>query len=386
VSTPARRIAFVLGALVIGIIALPHLPPVRTAALSAALVPELLDLPIRPLSDSIAAPSRVSTVYGQPADRLDVYIPAGADARSGKPAVVLALGVHPQQIDHPDIARVATAISRLGLFVGVPDSTALRNLDVTPAEPAHLADAVLVLRGWPGVDPARVSLAGFSAGASIALIAATDERIAADLRFVSAFGGYADAELLLVDVATRSATVDGAQRAWQPDPGIRADVLELTLATIPDTEVRRELRELLGPFVEAEGTPGGPRDKDLAQLDGDARAIYLLFTSPDRPSAMSAVATFSAGLRAQLDGISPINFADAVRAPIFLLHGDPDTAIPVGHAQLLHDRLGDRVARFTRFGEFGHGDPGQQGVGPEDMGDVFELYLYLRDIVAAATE
>ncbi|MEX2548104.1 MAG: hypothetical protein WD830_09995 [Chloroflexota bacterium] len=384
--TPAARVGAVIVVSVIAVLGLPHLAPVRTAWLSGALVAELLDLPIRPLSEFVPEPIRVTTTYGQPVDRLDVYVPAGADARSRLPGVILALGVHPQPIDHPDITRVATAISRLGVVVGVPDSTPLRNLEVSPAEPAHLADAVLALRGWPTVDSGRVGLAGFSAGASIALIAAADERISSQMRFVSAFGGYADAELLLIDVATRTADVDGTERPWWPDPGIRRDVLGLMLATVSSTDARNDLRARLAPFVESDAAPRGPLDEDLVRLHGDARAIYLLFTSPDRERARSAIAGFSVELRARLASISPLNFIEGVHAPVFLLHGEPDTAIPVGHAALLAERIGDRVARFTRFGEFGHGDPAQQDLGPDEIGDVWELYLYLRDIVAATTE
>lgn len=391
-SRPARRpapAALVGAAVVVSVIAalsLPYLAPVRTAALTGALVAELLDLPIRPLSQSVPAPIRVTTTYGQPVDRLDIYVPAGADARSRLPGVVLALGVHPQPIDHPDITRVATAISRLGVIVGVPDSTPLRNLEVTPGEPAHLADAVLALRGWPGVDPGRVGLAGFSAGASIALIAAADERIATQLRFVSAFGGYADAELLLVDVATRTTVVDGTERSWEPDPGIRRDVLSMMLATLSSTDSRNDLRARLASFLEVDTAPRGPLDEDLVRLDGDARAMYLLFTASGRDEARMAIAGLGGDVRAQLAGISPLNFVESLRAPVFLLHGEPDTAISVGHAALLAERIGDRVARFTRFGEFGHGDPARQGLGPDEMGDVLELYLYLRDIVAATKE
>ena len=71
---------------------------------------------------------------------------------------------------------------------------------------------------------------------------------------------------------------------------------------------------------------------------------------------------------------------------MFILHGEPDTAIPVSHASLLADAIGDEVIRFTRFGRFGHGQPGADGLSIDDAGDIAALTLYLRDIVAAVTE
>lgn len=367
------------------ILLLPNLPPVRTAIFTAALVPELVGLPIRPLSN-LPTPARTTTLYGLPADRLDIYFPAGASPTGPLPAVVIALGVHPQPIDDLQVVGLATAISRVGVVVGVPDSSALRQLRVTPAEPTHLADAVEVVAGLPEVDPTRIGLAGFSAGASIALVTATDARLSDQLAYVSAFGGYAEAELLLVDVATRTAVLRGTVEPWQPDAGIRRDVLQLMLGALDDGTERESLRVLLEPVVDADAPPAGPRAEELAGLQGEARAIYLLFTAADRAAADAAIAAMSTDLRSDLAGISPDSVADQIRAPVYILHGETDTAIPVSHADLLATAIGEEVRRLTRFGRFGHGQPGQDGLGLEDASDVWELTLYLRDIVAAATE
>jgi dienelactone hydrolase len=341
--------------LMLALLAIPFWPPVRTAIYTSALVPELMGLDVRPLAATTREPTRTTITYGAPADRMDVYTPAGAIAGSQLPAVVLELGIHPQPVDSPQIVQIGEAISRLGVVVGIPDPESLRNMQVPPSEPGHLADAVLAIRGLPEVDQDRVGLAGFSAGASMALIAAADPRIADDLQFVSAFGGYADADTLLVDVATSTTLMDGQVVPWEPDPGIRSDISTMLLSS-----------GRLGP--------------------GDAEAVQRLFAATDRQAAEAAIADFGPDLKANLQGISPLAFADGVRTRVYLLHGAPDTAIPVAHAALLAEGLGDRVARFTEFGEFGHGQPGQAGLGPEDAGDIFGLYLYLRDIVAATLE
>ena len=68
----------------------------------------------------------------------------------------------------------------------------------------------------------------------MALDAAADPRLAGHLDFVSSFGGYADARRLLVDVASRTTlNEDGTVSPWQPDPGIRHDVLELASRHCP---------------------------------------------------------------------------------------------------------------------------------------------------------
>ncbi len=380
-----RRLLIVMAIVVAVVLVAPRISPVRTAVLTAALVPEMIGLGIGPISATTGEPTVQTTTYGAPADRMDVYLPADAQPGDRLPAVVLGLGVHPQPIDSPEIVAIAQAIARLGVVVGVPDSTALRNLELTPDEPAHLADAVLALGSLPEVDASRVGLAGFSAGASIALTAAVDPRLIDRLAWVSSFGGFADAKRLLVDVATRTSVDEqGVVTEWQPDPGMRRDVLALTINALDDEPTRAALHAALDPIVSSEQRIAGP---DVAhQFSGDAATIYRLFSAPDRAAAGAAVAELGPDLSARLDGISPLPVADAIGVPIFLLHGRPDTAIPVAHAEALRRAIGDEVVRTTVFGRFGHGQPGANGLSVDDSGDIFELSLFLRDIVAAATE
>ena len=385
-ASRGRRWATAAIAIVLGALVIAQLPPVRTALITAALVPEMLDLGIAPLSAVTNAPTVESVTYGSPADRMDVYVPAGARPGSELPAVVLELGVHPAPIDDPRIVNIATAIARAGVVIGVPDSSALRELRVTPAEPGHLADAALALADRPEVDGSRVGLAGLSAGASMALDAAADPRLVGHLDFVSSFGGYADAQRLLVDVASRTTlNPDGTVSAWQPDPFIRHDVLELAIQALPDDGQRDALRAVLQPVV-ASDNPGQTPAEPAEPFMGDAARVFDLFTATDRAAAQAAVDALSPTLHAQLAGISPTTFADKIQVPVFLLHGVTDTAIPVAHAELLRDALGARVARLTEFGRFGHGQPGANGLSLDDAGDIMQLALYLRDVAAAATE
>ena len=324
--------------------------PVLTATRTTLLLADLVELPVRPLGLVSAEPRRETISYGAPADRLDLYLPAEAGSGDQRPAVILALGVHPQPIDSPDVTRVAAAIARIGVVVGVPDSSALRDLRIERDEPAHLADAVLAVAARPEVDAERVGLAGFSAGASIALIAAADPRIAPQLAYVSAFGGYADAETLLVDAASRSMVLNGETVGWAPDEGIV-----------------RDLRALLAHAA-------GPHFADR------------LFTAVDRPAAAAMLAELPDQVRRDLAAISPLSHVPEVMAPVYLLHGTTDSAIPVSHAHLLDAALGDQVRRLTVFGRFGHGQPGEVGLALDDAPDLWALLLHLHDIVAATTE
>ena len=220
---------------------------------------------------------------------------------------------------------------------------ALRDLRVTPAEPGHLADAALALADRPEVDGSGIGLAGFSAGASMALDAAADPRLAGHLGWVSSFGGYADAERLLVDVASRTTlNPDGTVSPWQPDPGIRHDVLGLAMQALPDDGQRERscahARASRRGAIRRAPWPSTSRSRFRVTLN----TCSSCSRRRDRPTALAAAQALSPELRAQLAAISPITYADRIHVPVYLLHGVTDTAIPVAHAALLRAALGDQ--------------------------------------------
>jgi pimeloyl-ACP methyl ester carboxylesterase len=217
----------------------------------------------------------------------------------------------------------------------------------------------------------------------MALDAAADPRLSGNLDFVSSFGGYADAKRLLVDVGSRTTlNEDGSVSPWLPDSRIRQDVLELSIQKLPDDGQRARLRDVLGPIVAAdERTLPRPVDS-VDSFTGDDGHIFDLFTAADRQTAQAAVDALSPDLRAQLDGISPLTYADRIGVPVYLLHGVNDNAIPFAHAAELREALDGRVQRLTQFGRFGHGQPGVGGLSLDDAPDIVALALYLRDVVA----
>ena len=370
-------------------VAFVAVPPFATAVRSAGLLAELLEFGVRPLSTATAAPRRITTTYGSaPADRLDIYLPADALPDASRAAVILSLGIHPLSLDHPDISRIAGAIARLGIVVGVPESSALRDTRVTPDEPGRLAEATLVVAARPEVESTRVGIAGFSAGASVALVAAADPLIVRSLAFVSSFGGYADAGTLLIDVATRTQAIDGEARPWAAEPYVRRDIAALLIGTIEPSAERDLLAGLLTPTIASGDPPRGPDPAVLARLaTADVRVAYELLSAASRGDAEAALARLSDDVRDSLAAVSPVTVAHDLVTRVFLMHGESDRSIPVSHVHLVADALPAGVlARLTVFDLFQHVQPGKDGITVEQIPDLWQLYLYLHDLVALTTE
>ena len=182
----------------------------RSAALAVVLMPELFNAPgPRPIALVSAAPTVTELRIGGAS--ADLYAPAGRGPHGG---LVVTAGVHPIDKRDPVLARLAEGLARSGLAVLLVQSDALMADRIEPDEPRNLVLAFERLRAEPGVDGQRVGMLGFSAGASLAFLAATDPVIRDQVRTLVWLGGYYDAAELADEIAARH--YDDTD--WNPHP------------------------------------------------------------------------------------------------------------------------------------------------------------------------
>ena len=192
--------------------------PSRVGIQTAVMLPSMLGSGPAPLAWFSDPPQRTAVEYrpgvdGGEAELAELWLPAWASADERAGAVLLVLGVNNVGRNHPVVERVADALARTGVAVLVPDSALLLEGRLNAGEVDGVVRAYETLAARPEVDPERVGIAGFSVGGSLALLAAADERIASDVRWVNAFGAFADAETYLAAVASH-AYVDAMAPRW----------------------------------------------------------------------------------------------------------------------------------------------------------------------------
>lgn len=220
--------------------------------------------------DPGARRSAVGMAYGpHPRQQLDIYRPSGAPDDDGAPVVMFIYGGSWNAGSRQDYGFVGSALAARGFVTVIADYRLVPEVRF----PAFLDDGALAL-AWVrdniashGGDPARIGLAGHSAGAYNAVMLGLDPRIlgraGVDPRLVKAVVGVSGP----YDFHPwRSAEAEAALGAW-PDPKatqpvnlVRRDAPPMLLLTgDQDTTVRLTNTTALAARLRAVGAPASSR-------------------------------------------------------------------------------------------------------------------------------
>jgi dienelactone hydrolase len=380
-----RRIGLVLLILVAVLVAWE---PSRVAIQTAVLLPNLLDAGPKPLNLFSEAPRRTSVPYraaepGAEADLAELWLPAWASAERPAGAMLLVFGVNNLGRNHPAIARVADGLARTGVAVLVPDSQTLLEGRLEVGEIDGVVRAFQLLAARPEVDRARVGIVGFSVGGSLALLAAGDPRISAQVGWVNAFGAYSDAHTYLAAVAAHAYRADdGTAVPWTPTPLAREVFLRFMLDQVDDAGDRRRLDTAFTDPILA-GEPPAPDASLRASLDSlAARSVHDLLTASSLQRAERAIDALPDAALAFIDAISPARHLDGIRADVHLMHETEDHHVPFVESRALASALesSGRLAAHTEFRLFDH-------VQPDDLDlaaaapELWRLLLHVRALM-----
>ena len=193
----------------------------------------------------------------RPRQRLDIYAPPGSG--SGRPVLVFFYGGNWDSGDKHDYAFVGRAFASLGYVTILPDYHHVHER----AYPAFMADAGASL-AWVaaniadhGGDPARIAVAGHSAGAYIAVTLALDRRWGASDLIRAGIGLAGPYDFLPLDtgVTRRTFGEAGDLEATQPVSFVRSDAPPLLLITgeADTTVLPRHSRTLAARLAAAGG-------------------------------------------------------------------------------------------------------------------------------------
>lgn len=328
----------------------------RVAAKAAIYLPDMMiALPIRPIEWVSEAPERerITLEYdsrdGAREIVADLYVPAG-DA-TGRRGIVFSMGSRPLPLDDERLVRIAEDTARAGVVILVPFSERLDEMRIEPEEIDALVAAFEYVQALPQVDPDRVGYFGASVGGSLALVAASDPRIADDVDQVVSFGGYYDALDTFGAIATDRISYGDVDEPWEPRWHAKR-VMAHQLINALESEFDREM--LTRWYLEREEATSG----ELATVSPVARDSWEFLTNTDPAMVEELITRLPDEAVEKLEYLSPRTHVARLSAELFIVHDRADPFIPYTESRRLREAIGHRAgARFDEIQLFEHVTP-----------------------------
>jgi hypothetical protein len=345
-----RRATFALSVLLLlaGLVFVLREPVVTHAKVVLLLADAVPQVPVKPLQAFSAEPGHEQVHLEAPDGQIvgDLFRPAGAEGDGEqRPALILALGIRLAEKDRPVLFQFAGTMARLGFVVLWPRRAELENGATLPELPGTFVAGFHHLESLDSVVGDRISMLGFSVGASTALVAASDARIAERVRAVIFFGGYYDILDYFVSLATATMALDDRIEPWQPEE-----------------EAVGHTRALL----EAEGLEG----------------VRQIFDAGTREEAQAWLDAAPQTELAKLRRLSPAAHAQHLGTRVFILHDSADRFVPyVGSVKLRRALPAEQVGAFELTGLFEHAQP-KGGLSWDALGEVARVYGFVYEVLS----
>lgn len=253
-----------------------------------------------------------------------LYRLAGSAPRAG---IVVAHGVHYRGIDEGRLVPFARALARSGLTVLTPELHDLTQYQVSQGDVSVIESAVDYLVGRRDiVADDEVGLLGFSFAGGLSLIAASNPRTQAHLKYVTSVGGHYDLSTVMQFLVTgQLLTPNGTQQ-------VRPHEYGLVILTFQN----------LTHFV-PEADQGAAHDAFLAWLHEDreqavrsaaalqspeGKHVFELLEQQRLKELSAALLEILVAHQNELAALSPKGRLNALHIPVNLLHGAHDSVIP----------------------------------------------------------
>jgi acetyl esterase/lipase len=294
----------------------------------------------------------------------ELFIPGGTGPW---PAWIFVTGAHPERRREPIVQRLARALARAGFIVLVPDLPGLGEgeINARTLDSANAVTDFMVTR--PDVLGGRVALCGASAGASIALLVASNPETAARISVVAAVSPWADLTKMVCLATTRSYPDGGGFEPYAVDGLLRRVVARSLVATLPVGDERARLLAHVGDITREDGDPlDRLHGADSDDLSPEGRAVVRLLVNSDCAAFEELRATLPPDTAALLTALSPLHVAAAAQAPVELVVPLTDPYFPPAEAESLARALCD--VRLTVTSTLDHTRPTLSRVRPRAFG------------------
>jgi pimeloyl-ACP methyl ester carboxylesterase len=245
------------------------------------------------------------------------------------PAIVFVNGATRAGRHHPKVQRLARGLARVGFLVVVPDLPGLRLGEITPATADATTRVAEATAGRPDARGGRVGLYGVSVGASLALLAAEQPRLAPRVSVVGGEAPWTDMKRIIGLATTGSYD----ERPYATDPYAALAIGRSLAAGLPGGRGRSRLLGQLESVPDDDPAP-------LARLRAEdyragTRALVELLENRDPSRFEPLYAGLPPGVRRSVTALSPLRRANRLRAPVELASAPHDKYFPPAESRAL---------------------------------------------------
>lgn len=277
----------------------------------------------------------VDAVVGEPriAETTLGGVPASV-ARPGRglgpwPGVLFFPGITARGRMHPGHRGVARGLAAAGFVCAVAEPPGLARGIVAPRTPSDVASAAVAFGRHDAVRPGGFGLAGVSAGATLALLAAGVPEVADEARSVVALAPLCDFRIALRVVSTGTVVRAGRVERFAGGPLIRVVTARSMASCLPAGDDRDALLEHLLMLDDYDPRPfDGLRTWDGTPLSPPARSLVQLLVNEDPDLFDALYDALDPSIRAHVARLSPITHAAAVHCPVELVVPPNDKYVP----------------------------------------------------------
>jgi hypothetical protein len=279
------------------------------------------------------------TVAGR-SHQADLYLPAALAGcgevmvQSGEPSgrcpragLVAVPGAVPQGKDDSRMVAFATTLARAGFAVLVPDLRGYRELRIRPADALEIADAFTWLVSRPQLAPnGRAGMFAFSYSVGPAVLAALQDDIREQVRFVIGVGGYHDLPRAMRFFTTGWFEHDGQWKRVTPDDTGRMVLVYSSLDYLADDADRDVFDRMVTLRMR---DPDADLSALAVQLSEGASAVYALAVNDDPARFDELFSRLPERMRADIDQLDLAQHdLGPLKARLILVHGRNDNLIP----------------------------------------------------------
>lgn len=329
------------------------LKPVTTAVSTTLFLTQVLPLPVKPQEWVTRKPKIEAVEFFSDSKKVvgQIFRP---DNNKTHPALIATMGVRTSEKDKLTMANFAQSLSRMGFVVLVANLEDLEKEKIKIQGKEVFLSEFRYLESLPYVDKKKVSFVGFSVGASVALKAAEDPRIAHKIHAFVFFGGYFDLQDYLSSLLTKTAVYQDEEFPWEPREHV-VSYFQETVATFAPQEEQK----VLSP---------------------ESQFVLKLFEAKGRQELVSVWPQAPEKILKEIEALSPSVGLENLKTRLFILHDRGDRNVSFVESRKLNDALPENFKRaFLEVSLFEHVRP-QEALSWPMVGEIFKLFFFLNKV------